>query len=87
MVAVLGNAGHQLVACCIAGKEAAGASLDLGLVACSCLVWDHSFPLAVPGSWSSDSALAYSVRMARSNYSRPSTHDYLKAYSWNYLSY
>jgi len=58
----------------------------LGLAACSCLVWDHSCPLAVPGSWSSDSALAYSVRMALSDYSRPLTHGYLKACSWNCLS-
>lgn len=59
----------------------------LGLVAYSCLVWAHSCPWADPGSLSSDSALACSVMMALSDYSHPWTHGYLKACSWNCLSY
>lgn len=87
MAAVLGNAVRLPVAYCIAEKEAADASLDLGLAVYSYLVWDHSFPLAALDSLSSDSVLACSVMMAQNGCNLPWIHGYLKAYSWNCLSY
>lgn len=81
MAAGLGNAAHFLVVYCIVEKEAADASLDLGLVAYSYLVWDHSFPLVALDSLSSDSGLARSVMMAQNDCNRPWIHGYLKACS------
>lgn len=59
------------MAYCIVVKEAADASLDLGLAAYSYLVWGHSFPLVALDSLSSDSVLACSVMMARNGCNLP----------------
>lgn len=87
MAAGLGNAVHLPVAYCTVEREVADASLALGLVAYSYLVLGHSFPLAALDSLSSGSVLACSVMMARNGCNLPWIHGYLKACSWNCLSY
>lgn len=79
MAAALGNAVHHPEASYTAVRETAGVSWDLDLAAYSCLVWDHSFPLTVLETSSSDSGLAYFVKMAQNGYILPWNHDYLKA--------
>lgn len=79
MAAALDNAVHHPEASCIAVREAAGVSWDLDLAACSCLVWEHSFPLTGLETSSSDSGLAYFAKMAQNGYILPWNHDYLKA--------
>lgn len=71
MAAGLGNAVHLPVAYCTVEKEAADASLDLGLVAYSYLAWVRNFPSVALDSSSSDSVLACSVMMAQNGCNLP----------------